>query len=178
MVAVSTPDAEERRWAQSNLEGVSVYADYDGMLGRSDLDAIVVASVTSVHAEQTMKAIGKGYHVLCEKPISLDLAVVSPLYSKFAPAIKWMMLTTTDLGTLCHPGIRSFAPKISGAESHVRIFTPLRLILPEGTRHDDKWTLWSTSRVPFSNGRSPRLYRGFCAVRSDERWHFHGLLHS
>jgi myo-inositol 2-dehydrogenase/D-chiro-inositol 1-dehydrogenase len=76
-VAASTPDAEERRWAEINLEGVKIYADFDEMLKHEGLHAVVVASATSVHAEQALKAIAKGYHVLCEKPLSIDLAVVS-----------------------------------------------------------------------------------------------------
>lgn len=78
VVAASSPDAEERTWAESNLEGVKIYADYGDMLDKEHLDAIVVASATSVHAEQTIAAIDKGYHVLCEKPLSLDIKIVSP----------------------------------------------------------------------------------------------------
>lgn len=77
MVAVSTPDAEERRWAKNNLEGVKVYARYEEMLEKEALEAVIIASATSVHATQALSAISKGYHVLCEKPLSLDLDVVS-----------------------------------------------------------------------------------------------------
>lgn len=77
VVAASTPDADERRWAEANLEGVKIYADFDQMLEQESLHAVVVASATSVHAEQALKAITKGYHVLCEKPLSIDLNVVS-----------------------------------------------------------------------------------------------------
>ena len=43
---------------------------------KEQLDAVVVASATSVHAEQTMKAIEKGLHVLCEKPLSTTVKQV------------------------------------------------------------------------------------------------------
>jgi myo-inositol 2-dehydrogenase/D-chiro-inositol 1-dehydrogenase len=66
----------ERQWAEANLEGVKIYADFNEMLEQESLHAIVVASATSVHAEQASKAIAKGYHVLCEKPLSIDLTVV------------------------------------------------------------------------------------------------------
>lgn len=79
MVAASTPDADERRWAEANLDGVRIYADFDEMLELERLHAVVVASATSVHAEQALKAIAKGYHVLCEKPLSIDLNIVSLL---------------------------------------------------------------------------------------------------
>ena len=77
MVAASTPDAEERRWEEDNLEGIKIYADFDQMLEHESLHAVVVASATSSHAEQAMEAIPKGYNVLCEKPLSIDLEVVS-----------------------------------------------------------------------------------------------------
>ena len=46
------------------------------MLEKVDLDAVVVASITAAHAEQALKAIEKGLHVLCEKPLSIDADVV------------------------------------------------------------------------------------------------------
>jgi myo-inositol 2-dehydrogenase/D-chiro-inositol 1-dehydrogenase len=77
VVAASTPDENERIWGAENLPGVQIYSDYDEMLEKADLEAVVVASVTAVHAEQALKAIEKGYHVLCEKPLSIDVEVVS-----------------------------------------------------------------------------------------------------
>lgn len=75
--AVSSPDQDECKWALAQLKGVRVYHDYDEMLAKEDLQAIVVASATAVHARQTLSAIEKGYHVLCEKPLSINVAVVS-----------------------------------------------------------------------------------------------------
>lgn len=77
MIAASTPDEQERRWAAENLEGVKIYSNYDEMIEKEDLQAVVIASVTAVHAEQTLKAINKGYHVLCEKPLSINVEIVS-----------------------------------------------------------------------------------------------------
>ena len=77
VVAASTPDARERKWAAENLEDVQVYSNYYQMLDKADLQAVVVASITSVHAEQTVAAIERGLHVLCEKPLSVDVDIVS-----------------------------------------------------------------------------------------------------
>ncbi|KAJ5613823.1 NAD(P)-binding protein [Penicillium herquei] len=88
VIAASTPDAEERKWGAENLEGVEIYADYDAMLERNDLDAIVVASITAVHAEQAIKAIKKGYHVLCEKPLSIDLAISQSVLDAYEESLK------------------------------------------------------------------------------------------
>lgn len=81
VVAASTPDESEREWARENLQGVQIFKDYDEMLEKGDLEAVVVASVTAVHAEQAIKAIKKGLHVLCEKPLSIDAEVVSGTFT-------------------------------------------------------------------------------------------------
>ena len=78
LVAAFTPDPKEQAWAQANLEpwGVKIYSDFDEMLKHEGLEAVVVATATTVHAEQAIKAIEAGKHVLCEKPLSTELAIV------------------------------------------------------------------------------------------------------
>lgn len=40
------------------------------------LDAVWVSTSTDVHARQTLDAVERGLHVLCEKPLSTDLVEV------------------------------------------------------------------------------------------------------
>ncbi|KAF2100277.1 NAD(P)-binding protein [Rhizodiscina lignyota] len=72
LVAAFSPDEKEIAWARTNLEpsGVTLYTDYDEMLKHPGLEAVVIATVTSAHAEHTIKAIEADKHVLCEKPLS------------------------------------------------------------------------------------------------------------
>lgn len=79
LVAASTPDDIEIEWAKQHLEpfGVRLYKDYDEMLKQEGLQAVVIASVTTVHAEQAIKAINANLHVLCEKPLSTSVEIVS-----------------------------------------------------------------------------------------------------
>lgn len=79
LVAAFSPDEAEHQWAQERLApwGVKLYRDYDEMLAHAGLEAVVIATATTVHAEQTVRAIDKGLHVLCEKPLSTDVQVVS-----------------------------------------------------------------------------------------------------
>ncbi len=79
LVAASTPDDSEIQWARENLEpyGVRLYKDYDEMIKQEGLQAVVIASVTTVHAEQAIKAIDANLHVLCEKPLSTSVEIVS-----------------------------------------------------------------------------------------------------
>jgi predicted dehydrogenase len=49
-----------------------VYKDYDEMLGAEDLDAVVIATPSRLHAPMVRTALEKGCHVFCEKPFCLD----------------------------------------------------------------------------------------------------------
>ncbi|KAI4599518.1 hypothetical protein KJ359_001962 [Pestalotiopsis sp. 9143b] len=75
LVAAFTPDPKEAKWAATELPGVKIYSDYDEMLKHEGLEAVVVASVTTVHAEQAIKAIKADKHVLCEKPLSTSVEI-------------------------------------------------------------------------------------------------------
>ncbi|EAT84937.1 hypothetical protein HBI56_077550 [Parastagonospora nodorum] len=81
LVAAFTPADSELVWAKENLEpwGVKIYSDYDEMLKHEGLEAVCVAVVTTAHAEQSIKAIEAGLHVLCEKPLSTKLDVCQQL---------------------------------------------------------------------------------------------------
>lgn len=84
VIAVTSPRPEELEWAKKNIEGARTYLDYDEMLrSEPSLQAVVVASATSVHAEQAIKAINKGLHVLCEKPLSTRVEEVCGLFDLF-----------------------------------------------------------------------------------------------
>ena len=80
MVAVCSSDASEVEWATNNQEykdfGIAVYNNYDNMLAHPGLQAVWVSSSTDVHASQSLAAINKDLHVLCEKPLSTNLAEV------------------------------------------------------------------------------------------------------
>jgi myo-inositol 2-dehydrogenase/D-chiro-inositol 1-dehydrogenase len=77
LVAASTPDDTEIAWAKIHLEpyGVTIYKSYSEMLQHPALQAVVIASITSVHAEQAIAAINADKHVLCEKPLSTSVEV-------------------------------------------------------------------------------------------------------
>ena len=104
LVAAFTPDAKELAWAKENLEpwGVTIYQDFDVMLKHEGLEAVCVATVTTVHAEHTIKAIEAGMHVLCEKPLSTDLAVVCSFLSSYFHTLVEPQLTPAQCQTVLH----------------------------------------------------------------------------
>lgn len=57
--------------------GVAAFDSADAVFASGDVDAVLVASVTSTHAEYIEQSVKAGKPVLCEKPIDLDLGRVN-----------------------------------------------------------------------------------------------------
>ena len=74
LVAACSPAAGERAWAQQELGVQRVHERYEDLIADAQLDAIVIATPTPLHAEQTIAALEAGKHVFCEKPLALDVA--------------------------------------------------------------------------------------------------------
>jgi len=53
---------------------VKVWENIDEMLAAGGFDIVDVTLPTALHADTSIKALKAGYHVLCEKPMALDLA--------------------------------------------------------------------------------------------------------
>ncbi len=52
--------------------GVRTFTDFDAMLATVGLDAVIIATPSSMHAKMVKAALAKGLHVFCEKPFCLD----------------------------------------------------------------------------------------------------------
>lgn len=52
--------------------GFKTYTDFDSMLETEQLDALVLATPSRLHASMVGKALGRRLHVFCEKPFVLD----------------------------------------------------------------------------------------------------------
>ncbi|MBQ9135035.1 MAG: Gfo/Idh/MocA family oxidoreductase [Lachnospiraceae bacterium] len=57
------------------------YTDFDEMLENEKLDILDICLPTYLHADYAIKAMEKGIHVICEKPISLKEEDVERVYS-------------------------------------------------------------------------------------------------
>lgn len=51
----------------------NVYADYRGLLALDGLDAVSIATPPNLHCPIAVEAVERGLHVLCEKPLALDV---------------------------------------------------------------------------------------------------------
>jgi UDP-N-acetyl-2-amino-2-deoxyglucuronate dehydrogenase len=57
-----------------NKYGSKVYTDFDNLLSdETDLDVIAICTPNGLHAEQAIKAFRRGFHILCEKPMAINV---------------------------------------------------------------------------------------------------------
>lgn len=54
--------------------GLATFDDYDAMLTKVPMDAVLIATPSVLHAPMVRKALDKGLHVFCEKPFCLNEA--------------------------------------------------------------------------------------------------------
>ena len=57
-----------------DLKDVSVHSDLGELLATGSVDALSITLPTFLHLDTTVKALEAGVHVLCEKPMALDVA--------------------------------------------------------------------------------------------------------
>jgi len=74
---------EDSKRAVGNIEGsedavdftgISIYSDTAKMLAEEKLDAVSITLPTFLHARYAMQTLESGVHVLCEKPMGLNVA--------------------------------------------------------------------------------------------------------
>jgi len=78
IVAVADPIAERREQAQKEF-GAEAHAKHGDLLARKDLDLVVNATPSHLHAPVTIEALNAGHNVLCEKPMATNVADVDKM---------------------------------------------------------------------------------------------------
>ena len=70
LVALCDLDGKRLQKVAEDLAVEQTYVDVDEMLKKADLDAVSVALPNKLHAPMSIKALRRGLHVLCEKPMA------------------------------------------------------------------------------------------------------------
>lgn len=73
VIGISDPDQSLIEQVGLQIPDIQKYASFDAMLD-SDLDGIVIASPSALHAEQSLAALQKGKAVFCQKPLGRNEA--------------------------------------------------------------------------------------------------------
>lgn len=63
----------QREWAEKQY-GIVTYADYREMIAREKPDLVCILAPARIHAAVAIHSMNNGCHVICEKPLALNLA--------------------------------------------------------------------------------------------------------
>lgn len=111
VVAVCSPITEELQWAKNTLGVEKLYNSYIEVLADSDIQAVVLVTPTSLHAEQIIAGLSAGKHVFCEKPLALNIEDCE----KVIKVAQKHPLQIAMVGF-----VRRFDPSMSNALEHIR----------------------------------------------------------
>ncbi|HEY8454486.1 MAG TPA: Gfo/Idh/MocA family oxidoreductase [Actinopolymorphaceae bacterium] len=96
VVALADPSATRRELAAAAVgPGVPLYPDADELIGRPDVDAVVLATPPWVTTRLASEFLRTGTYVLAEKPVATSVAAAAPLVSLPAPLQERLQLGLT-----------------------------------------------------------------------------------
>lgn len=73
IAAVCDVNAKRAEAVAAEFKAEKVYADYQEMLSKADLDAVSICTPNFLHADSSIAALEAGKHVICEKPMANTL---------------------------------------------------------------------------------------------------------
>jgi predicted dehydrogenase len=103
IVAVVDRTDQRRQIARESLPGVLTFSTIEDLAAGAEIDFVDICTPPALHGEPMLAALGKGWNVLCEKPLLLDLVeleqarslaketerVIVPVHNwKYAPIIR------------------------------------------------------------------------------------------
>jgi len=78
--AVASRDLAKAQAFANDFKLPRAYGSYEALLSDAALEAIYIPLPNSMHAEWAIRAMQAGKHVLCEKPLALNLAQVTRMF--------------------------------------------------------------------------------------------------
>ena len=97
LTIVCDRSAERLEHVRQRYPAIDISRDTDEVLGRADVDAVVIATPAATHQALVAAAIQRGRHVLVEKPMSLDVAGCEALVDLAASTGRVLMVGYTFL---------------------------------------------------------------------------------
>ena len=80
VVAIASRQLDTAREAAKVLDIAKAYSTYEDLLADDDIDAVYIPLPNHLHLSWTSAALAAGKHVLCEKPLAMNLSQAQALY--------------------------------------------------------------------------------------------------
>ena len=123
--------------AFARIHGGEPVTGYEALLDRDDLDAVYLSLPNALHREWTLAALDAGKHVLCEKPMALDVAEARGMFDRAAE--KRLVLMEAFMYR-AHPQTQKhFDLVASGAIGEVRLIRANFTFSREATHEDARF---------------------------------------
>ncbi|WP_057940540.1 Gfo/Idh/MocA family protein [Algoriphagus resistens] len=130
----SNPEKSKQRGEELMLDPDRVYADYDEMFARElklpeseRIDVVVIVTPNNVHFDPAAKALKNGFHVVLDKPLTLNYREAKELYHIVNASEKRFLLTHTYSG---YPMIKQAKQMI--AEGQIGKVRKVYVAYPQG----------------------------------------------
>ena len=137
LVAIADPIEASLRTAAADAPGVDTSTDWHAVVARPDVDVVSVATPNAYHEEISIAALRAGKHVLCEKPLALDLAGARRMLEvaaqsgkrtgvnfryRWVPAAKYLheLVAAGELGEIRHAIMTYFNAGLADPDRPVR----------------------------------------------------------
>jgi predicted dehydrogenase len=76
IVAVVDRTEERREAARESLSGVAIFATIEDLAAGAEIDFVDICTPPALHGAPMLEALARGWNVLCEKPLLLDLVEI------------------------------------------------------------------------------------------------------
>jgi scyllo-inositol 2-dehydrogenase (NADP+) len=70
---IAACDIKEERRKESSEKGLKTYETVESLLADQDINTVLISVPNHLHKEMTVKAAKAGKHIICEKPVALNL---------------------------------------------------------------------------------------------------------
>ena len=130
LVGISASSAERARAAATELGAERAFASSEELVTAPDVDVVHICTPNHLHVPLTEAALAAGKHVICEKPLALDVAGAERL----------VLAESASRTVAAVPFVYRFYPLVRELRRRVQAGTPGALHLIHGTYLQD-WLL-------------------------------------
>ena len=139
VVALVDPNAETLAAVAAEHEVPATYADVPSMLEAEKPEYVVVASPVLYHAEQSIAAFEAGAHVLCEKPLSMDMGEAEAIVAACKHAGRLFTMGFQARQSRAYRALKAFVEaERLGPVYHSRVWSGHIMNYPWGRYHHKK----------------------------------------